>query len=202
MKKRKRTMVWIDPRFLIGGALVLGSIVAVSGLVHATSATTPMYQASTTLLPGEVITEEQIEVVEVRLGETEPSYIAASEDPVGKVATVTIPSGQLIPHASIASESLSTRVAVVVSVQGVLPASVTRGSSVDLWSAAALAGGAFSSPTVLLHDAIVAEVVEDDGIIADRSSVRVELLVDRESVAALLAALANQDSLSIIAEAS
>jgi hypothetical protein len=86
---------------------------------------------------------------------------------------------------------------VVVSVSGVLAASIGPGSVVDVWSAAEVDSGHFGPPAVLVDSATVVRLVDSQGLIA-RDSVSVEVQVPRNEVATVLESLANGDVISIV----
>lgn len=103
---------------------------------------------------------------------------------------------------SVGARTGTTAASVVVAVEGPLARSVVISSRVTLWASAPSAGGArgFDAPTALVPDATVVQIIESTGLISAGSGVKVELLVPRERLAAVLAAMANGAALAIVAD--
>lgn len=189
---------WLDPRFVIGAALVVASIVGVWLVVQAAGRSTEVWTATEPLLPGSTVAEGDVELTSMQLANVDQVYLTAGESPVGMLVTSTIGEGEALPLSALGDEASVDLAPLVIDVAGGVPSSVEPGSVVDIWSAAPAEQGAFEAPTVLVDGAIVVGIQEDEGLIADRSSVRIEVLVERTGTAALLDAIANEHSLSLV----
>ncbi len=188
-----------DPRLLVGLALVVASVVGVVALVLALDDTIEVYSARDVLTPGERVRPGDLEVSVVRLDAASPRYLAPGGVPEeGVVVTRTIGAGELVPVAAVADEELAGFTSVVISVGGSVPARVEAGALVDVWAASEDETGRFAEPEVLVERATVVGLTEDGSIVMPGDVSAVEVLVPRSRVPRVLAALANEDALSIV----
>ncbi|MEJ6555133.1 hypothetical protein PQI51_08910 [Microbacterium esteraromaticum] len=186
-----------DLRFVIGVVLVVASVAGVWLLVSSSRQTVPVLQATRTVLPGETISSAELQVVEVGLGALTDSYLAPQSLEPGAVAVRTLTPGELVPLAAVGDADELRTTAVVISSTAV-PADVTAGTVVELWHAPPLEDGrAFEEPRILVGDAVVAAVAEEEGMLAG-SRTDVEVIVDRADVADVLAAITGGDALSLV----
>lgn len=186
-----------DLRFVIGLVLVIASIAGVWLLVSSSRQTAPVLQTTRTVLPGERISSAELQVVEVGLGSVTDSYLAPQSLEPGAVAVRTLAAGELVPLAAVGDADELRTTSVVISSTAV-PAEVTAGTSVELWHAPPVEDGrAFEKPRILVGDAIVAHVAEEEGMLAGRRT-DVEVIVDRADTADVLAAIAGGDALSLV----
>jgi hypothetical protein len=189
---------WFDPRFGIGVALVLASVLGVLWIVSTADHTVSVYSASAELSPGQRIHASDLVVQSVRLGGVGDKYLTRSDVPdAGLVVTRSVAAGELVPVSAVGAAAGVDIASVVVNVRGQLPQSVVSGTVVDLWSARATEQGAFGPPSVLVASATVVRVVEPDGFVAGGGQ-SVELLVSRSKTASVLEAAANQDAMSLV----
>lgn len=187
---------WMDPRLVVGVALVLASLAGVWLVVEQSARSEQAWSATRTLLPGDTIAAGDVAPVDVRLPQSSSLYLPAGTDPVGMVVASTVGEGEVLPTRAVGDAAAAERAAVVIDVGEGLPTAVRAGAHVDVWTAAPTAEG-FAAPAVLVDDAIVVGVVEDEGIIA-AAGVRLELLVPRDETAALLEALSNEHAVSVV----
>ncbi|MGW9627046.1 SAF domain-containing protein [Microbacterium sp. NPDC055521] len=186
-----------DLRFLIGVALVLASIAGVWVLVSTSRQTAPVLQATRTVLPGETISSAELQVVEVGLGALSDSYLAPQSLKPGAVAVRTLTAGELVPLAAVGDPDALRTTSVVIRSTAV-PADVSAGAVVELWHAPPIdEGRAFEEPRILVADAVIARVAEEDGMLAG-GRIDVEVVVDRADVADVLAAITGEDAISIV----
>lgn len=186
-----------DLRFLIGVVLVVASVAGVWLLVSTSRQTTPVLQATRTVLPGETISSAELQVVEVGLGALGDSYLAPQSLEPGAVAVRTLTAGELVPLAAVGDPDDLRTTSVVIRSTAV-PADVTGVAVVELWHAPPLEDGrAFEAPRILVADAVIARVAEEDGMLAGART-DVEVVVDRDDVADVLAAITGGDAISIV----
>lgn len=186
-----------DLRFVIGLVVVIASVAGVWLLVSSSRQTAPVLQTTRTVLPGETISSAELQVVEVGLGPVAGSYLAPQSLEPGAVAVRTLAAGELVPLAAVGDPDELRTTSVVISSTAV-PAEVTAGTSVELWHAPPVEDGrAFEKPRILVGDAIVAHVAEEEGMLAGRRT-DVEVIVDRADTADVLAAIAGGDALSLV----
>lgn len=189
--------MWADARFVIGVVLVLVSIAGVWFVVASSRQTVPVYAATRTLVPGESISPSELRVVDVALGSLEGAYASGDTLPPDAVATRTIPAGELIPAAAVGAASEVRTTTIVVPISTAIPASVEVGTPVEVWAAPLDEQGVRQAPRILVADAAVAALTSSDSVMATNAP-SVELVVPRESVADVLAALAGEATLSVV----
>ena len=208
----RRRSFWFDPRFAIGLALVVVSVLGVDALVNAANASVQVLAARSTLTPGERVHVSDLVPTSVRVGRTAGLYLEASDVPSsGLVVTRSVAAGELVPQTAVGSRAGQSLTSVVVSVDSALAASIVPGSRVDLWSAhtsvpATAASGSDDSsvapdssgaPTVLVSAAIVVRLVDQKNLVASNGSA-VELLIPKSETATVLDAMANGAVLSVL----
>ena len=188
---------WADARFFLGIVLVVASVAGVWLLVTASRQTVPVLAATRTIVPGEVVSADELRVVDVALGASETTYLPPDALGDGLIATRTIGAGELVPAAAVgAAESARTTTVVIRSATDV-PAAVTAGTVVEVWSAPAEEQGRHGIPSILIADATVVSVVQDDSMIGGGAA-SLELVIARSDVAATLAAIAAESALSVV----
>ncbi|WP_206447269.1 hypothetical protein [Agrococcus sp. KRD186] len=187
---------WMDPRLVIGVVLVLVSLAGVWFVVQQASRTETAWAATRTLLPGDIVAAGDVEQVDVRLPQSQDRYLDAAADPVGMLVASTVGAGEVLPVRVLGDAASEDRSAVVVDIEGALPRAVRTGSLVDVWTAAPTEDG-YEAPAVLIDDAIVVGVLEDEGILAS-SAQQLELLVPTGETSLLLEAMSNEHVLSVV----
>lgn len=196
----ERGAVRLDPRLLIGLALVAGSTAGVWGLVAGLDDTTEVYAVAETATPGTRLDGDDLVVRSVRIDGGADHYLEVGRvDGDGIVVTRTIGAGELVPADAVGTADSVSVASVVVATRGPLPSGVGPGTRVDVWSAAVLEHGAYDAPSVLVPGAEIAGIVTDDGLVGAGDTGRVEVLVPRARVAALLQALAAGDAIDLVA---
>lgn len=198
-RDKKRRTFWFDPRFAVGIALVILSVVGVVGLVSAADSSIDVLAARSTLVPGQRVMASDLIETSVRAGRPAELYLRSSEVPTGGVVlTRAIAEGELVPASAVGSVASVQLTSVVVSLNTTLPASVVAGARVDVWSARQVDNGTFAAPTVLVSSAIVVRLVDEKSLVAAGTGSSVELLVPKLSVASVLEAIANDAALSVV----
>ncbi|WP_127820532.1 SAF domain-containing protein [Microbacterium sp. CPCC 204701] len=192
-----RRAFWGDARFFLGILLVVASVAGVWLVVAAARQTAPTYAAARTIVPGEVISAGDLRVVDVALGPLGDTYVSADDLDDAAVATRTIAAGELVPTASVGAADSARTTSVVVRSTVDVPASVTAGTVVEVWSAPPLGQGEYDEPRILVADATVVSVTRDDSMIGGGAAA-LELVIPRADVAATLAAMADEAALSVV----
>lgn len=196
---KRRRRFWFDPRFAIGLALVAVSVVGVVALFSATDASSEILAARSPLTPGQKVTAADLVAVRVRVSAADHLYLHERDIPAaGVVVTRAVAPGELVPTAAVGSAASLQLASVVLQLEGKLPASVSAGSSVDVWSAPAVEGGTFGPPTVLVSSAIVVKVTTDSTLVAGDAATSVEVLIPRFATARVLEAVANKAALTVV----
>lgn len=187
----------IDPRIVIGTMLIVASVVGVWAVVDSADRSSPVYIASETLSVGDTVSEENLEAVHVRLEAAGDRYLSRMPD-ANVVITRTVLKGEFVPLSSVKSGARVQVSAVVIESATRLPGSVEPGSLVDVWAAEQQDDGSFAPPVVVVGEASVVRVVEQQGLVAGAGGSTVEVLIPTGSVASMLAAIAGQSSISIV----
>lgn len=188
---------WSDLRFLLGIGLIVVSIAGVWFVVAASRQTVPVFAASRTIVPGEAVTSDDLQVVEVALGRIEDAYASPASFEPGSIALRTISAGELVPGSAIGAADEARTTTVVVMSATVIPAAVGPGATVEVWAAPQLERGVFDTPRILVAAATVVSVEDDDSVMG-RTGTAVELVIERADVAETLAAVAAGASMSIV----
>lgn len=190
-----------DPRLLIGLVLVAASVVGVVGLLTAVDHRTRVYAAATPLNPGDRIGREDLVERTVALDGAETLYLKADELPEGGLIVVrTVRDGELLPRTAVGDAASARSTSLVLELASTVSGSVQPGASVDVWSTSLDADTReFGAPTVLVPDAVVVRVIEDDALVSSSSGGAVEVLVPRSRVARILQAQAAGDVLAVVA---
>ncbi|UQN15256.1 SAF domain-containing protein [Gulosibacter sp. ACHW.36C] len=186
----------VDPRLVIGIVLVAGSIAGVVGVVQSTAQTTTVYALGQAVAAGETITAEQLTAVEVSAATPTELYLTdASAD--SYIATRPIGAGELVPLTAL-GEADTSSAAVVVSIPGELPGGVGTGTTVEIWSAAAGERmGTYDAPQVIVAEAQVIRVIEQDDFVAT-AQVDVELRIPDGEIATVMSATSNGARLQLV----
>jgi hypothetical protein len=191
--------VSLDPRLVIGLALVVGSVAGVVTIITSTDRSVQVYAARGPLSPGDRIDANDLELQNVRLDVGSAVYLTPSDIPHrGIVVTRSVSEGELIPVSATGSVAGLTSTSIVLSVDSQLAASIRSGAVVDIWAGAEIENGVFGPPIVIVSDATVVRLVSSDSIVGGGDTTAVEVLVPKLNVAQVLEAVANDDAISII----
>lgn len=197
-ERTERGALRVDPRLLIGIALIAASTVGVWALLDGLDDSTEAYAARGTITSGTRIEADDLDVASVRLGTAAGRYLAPGDLPEGGLVVVrTIEAGELIPESAVDTVDRTGLATVVVPARGALPGSLGPGATVDVWAAHRADRDTYEPPAVLVAGAEIAAVHEAEGMV-DTGSTSVELLIPREKVAALLEALAAGDAVDLV----
>lgn len=195
--RRRRVL---DPRILIGVALIAASALGTTALVGALTRTVVVYRADGPIVAGDRVTSARLAPATVRLGDAAALYLSGALPEEGLVATRSIAAGEMVPRSAVGTDVAVHSATVVVDLASPLAAGVAVGSTVDLWSAAKADPNEnrYAAPVVLVGDAVVSRVVAPTGLIAGSAKDSVELQVPRDEVASVLAAQAGGARLSAV----
>ena len=191
--------VALDPRLLIGVALVVASVAGVWAIVAAADETVQVYVASGPLSAGDRVDVSDVQQRSVRLDAAAELYLVpGSIPPEGLVLTRTVGAGELLPVSATGSVDGLRLTALVLSMDGQLSEAVAAGSVVDVWASRETETGQFGAPATLVTGATVVRLVASDSIVGAGETTAVEVLVPRSKVARVLEAIANDDAISIV----
>lgn len=190
---------WFDPRFAIGLALVVVSVLGVFALVTAADTSDRFYAARVALSPGDRVHRNDLLEQNVRLASAGTHYLIEHDIPeAGLIMTKAVAAGELVPTSAVGSAAGLTVAPVVVAVNGGLAKAIDAGAVVDLWASHESEDHLFGPPTVLVSSATVVRLIKPEGIVTAGSGGSVELLVPRAKTARVLEAIADDDKLSLV----
>ncbi|MGN6501543.1 MAG: SAF domain-containing protein [Pseudolysinimonas sp.] len=196
----------LDPRLLIGIGLVVASVAGVVAVVGAADRRIAVYVAGATIAPGQHVDADDLVVRQVALDDAPTLYLTAADLPAtGLVATSVIRRGELVPRAAVGSIEGSDSTALVLQLTGDVSESVIAGASVDVWASAAgsvdpgaIEDPGFGPPVVIVPDATVVRLLEDDGFVSASDGRSIEVLIPRSRIARVLQAIADGDALAVV----
>lgn len=188
---------WGDVRFLLGILLIAASVAGVWFVVSSSRQTVPVLAAAHTIVPGQAVTDSDLRVVEVALGQVGEAYVTPASIVEGAVAVRTIPAGELLPASALGDADASRTTSVVLRSASDVPASVEAGAVVEVWAAPLVERGTYDTPRILVADATVAAVTRDDSMMGGGAAT-LEIVIPRADVAAVLAAIADDSALSAV----
>lgn len=197
--QRRGRGVAIDPRLVIGLALVGISVIGVWGVVAAADETIPVYAATTPLAPGDRVRVDDLTQRAVKIDDAGTLYLVPGDIPdAGVVVTRPVGAGELVPFAAVGSAESVRLASIVLSVDGQVASAVVPGATVDLWASREGENGEFGVPSAVVTGAVVVRLVESEGFVGAGETTAVEVLVPRGRIARLLESVANDDAVSIV----
>jgi hypothetical protein len=186
----------------VGILLVCASIVGVIALVESVDRTIGVYAARADVPVGAELTEADFRIVPVRLGEVEGLYRTAGEGlPDNAVAQRLISAGELLPASGVGPADALERKPVGLTIEDPLPTGTATGDRVDVWVSPRGEGNEFGAPELLLEGAEIYDYTEADSALGATQSARVFVLVDDETLPALLDALSNEARIAVVVNA-
>jgi hypothetical protein len=192
---RLRRPGWRDPRLLSGLVLIAGAVALGSWVVSSAQHTVPVYVARGALVPGTAVAPDDLAVAQVRLTDAALERYVRADGPLPENAVVVrvVGDGELVARSALGSpQDLDVR-AVAVPLRGTVPADLAAGALVDLW----LTPPDAVSPTELAQGVVVQEVAEQGGGLASGSAT-VHVLVPRQDLPRVLAALSSDGDVAVV----
>jgi len=172
----------------------------VAAIVVRAERTTTVYAAADALVVGDRIHPADLTQLNVRLDAAADLYLTPDHVPAeGVLVTRTVVAGELIPASAVGTVKGELVTSLVVTLRGMLAGGVQAGSVVDVWAASQGDDARYAPPGILVPGATVVRVVEKSGLLASTDPPMVEILVPKNSVSAVLEAIANDDAISIVA---
>ncbi|GAB3385326.1 hypothetical protein GCM10027568_02220 [Humibacter soli] len=189
---------WVDPRFVVGILLIAASVVGVCVLLATQNRSVEVYTARNTLVAGDRVRPGDLELTSVRVPSASDVYLTRAALPRDAVVVRSVPRGELVPASAVGETADAALTSVVVKASGPAAAAVDKGAVVDVWAAHSTDDKDYRPPTVLVPGAVVASVARDDSLVADRSTVSIEMRVPSNRVASVLQAIADGRALSVV----
>ncbi|GAA4474261.1 flagellar protein FlgA [Enteractinococcus fodinae] len=198
--RRIRPPGWRDPRLLIGLLLVALSVTGVVALVQSIDERQGYWAASTDIVPGAQVTAEDFHIVQASISESAEHYWEAdTELPPEFLVSSTILQGELLTQRQVAQSDPDGRQQVGVRVSEDMPASVTIGSRVDVWVAAAREDGrGYEEPTKMISNAEVTGTDNNTSAFAAANTTTVYMMLAQDAVPPVLDAQANDAKIALV----
>lgn len=157
------------------------------------------YLVPTRSIPvGANLTNEKFRLIHINLGQIAGSYLSNANAPKG-FAQTTLTAGQLVSKTSISPWAPATVERIVVTNKTQLGSGVHAGARVSIWSAKRLENNQFDVPKRLVAHATVARVIKGSAVFGSQNQ-QVEVLVNPTQTPALLAAMASESPIFLVAE--
>ncbi|BCW84914.1 flagellar protein FlgA [Arthrobacter sp. NicSoilE8] len=196
---RLKAPSWKDPRLLIGILLVLLSVSGVVAVIGSADKTNKLYAAKEPIAVGQSISADDLEAVDVRLGDVEAFYLTVSAGLAeGDVALQRIEKHQLVPRQSLGRADALDRKPVAIPVETALPDQVVPGARVDVWVSKPDSARGFDRPVLLLPGAEVTAVAPGSSALGASKSTVLLVLVTDQQMPELLGAQANGAKVSAV----
>lgn len=173
---RNRPPGWRSPRLIVGLALVAGSVLLGARLMASADDTVAVWAAASDQAAGATLGVDDVERRQVRFPDarTADAYLSAEEAlPEDATLSRSVSAGELLPRAALAAEEQEDLVEVPVSLAADdLPATVRRGSVVDVWVAPppSGAGPRAGAATKVLQEVVVVAVPRAAGSLAPQAT--------------------------------
>jgi hypothetical protein len=111
--RRVQTPSWLDPRLLLGLALVLGSVLVGAKVVTAANHSYRMLAVNRDLAAGTVLSTAELSTVHVRLSSSSrAAYLDSAGKAVGRRLNRALARGELVPAAAVATPAALTTVTI------------------------------------------------------------------------------------------
>lgn len=195
---RIRRPSWRDPRLLVGLALIALSVAAVVWIIRGADTTKPYVAAGRDLAPGTVLTEDDVIIVNVRVGSSE--YISGSDAVVGSVVDRAVGEGELLPASALVAADSYTSRAIALESSMPLARGVGVGSTVDVW--VTVGDDADARSELVGAGLAVTEIREAESSLGSGGGQTVYVAVPLAEVGDVLNAVSGDGQVSIVAAGS
>lgn len=191
---------WKDPKLLMGLLLIVISLVAVVGVINATNKTQTYYVANRDISVGDSVEPSDLKVVEVRLGEADGLYLAASEELNQSIhAKQHIQKGELISANALQEPDEQGRRQVAIVLDSTVASSFSAGDYADIWvSHQEENGTSYSAPIQVMQAAEISQINTEDSMIGSTGKTAVQILVTNTALAEVLDAINNESKINLV----
>ena len=185
---------WLDTRLVVGLLLVLLSVALGAKVVTEADERVQVWSVTRDLGADTPLGPDDVRITSVRLDDAAAAYVSAGEDLSGVVLRRPVGRGELLPVSAVARAGAREQRRMVIEVDRVGVAGLTKGRVVDVYVVPAETGDEDPGPPelVLAGVTVAEDVRSSDGAFggsSDRAGVTV--LVDRDDVPAVIDAVAH-----------
>jgi hypothetical protein len=149
-----KTPSWVDLRLVAGVMLVLISVAAGALVVASADSTHPVWAVRRSLAAGTVITQDDLQIVKVRLPDRRRYLPAGSgrraDDPVNETLSRSVAAGELLPRSAIAATPAGTTLTVPLTSDQA--PRISRGQEIELWLSSKTCRAVVILPGVTVQD--------------------------------------------------
>jgi len=151
-----------NSRLAMGLALFIIALTAASLISKEANRTVLVWASTGELAPGQVIEQSDLTSTSVLLAQSAKNYLSTSAQIIGTTVLTKISAGDLIPVAAIASEvSANNQRLVPLTIEiSDLPIALSRGDVIDIYAIAKTNAKESISPTLLVSEVSVEQVLE------------------------------------------
>lgn len=184
-------------RTLLGVTLVVSSVAVVGFVSSDRSDTQLVVAAKNALVVGQLLSVD--DVIEVRVPSTASFdlYFTRADLTPGSYPVRSLEAGELIPRSAVVTEKPDDDAVVTLELRVGSPAWLRSGVVAELWVSPHGANNSFAPPFVVSPEVVVVAVSREDGFAADQTASRVDVLVPRRHLPAVLHALANKHTIHL-----
>jgi hypothetical protein len=179
-------------RTLLGVSLVVSSVAVVGFVTNDRSDSQLVLSAKNALVVGQIMGVD--DVVEVRVPNAAPFdlYLKSTDLVPDSYPARSLEPGELIPRSALVTKKPHDDAVVTLELRVGSPAWLRSGVVAELWVSPHSANNSFAPPFVVSPEVVVVAVSREDGFAADQTTSRVDVLVPRRHLPAVLHALANK----------
>ena len=151
-----------NSRLAMGLALFIIALTAASLISKEANRAVLVWASTGELAPGQVIEQSDLTSTSVLLAQSAKNYLSTSAQIIGTTVLTKISAGDLIPVAAIASEvSANNQRLVPLTIEiSDLPIALSRGDVIDIYAIAKTNAKESISPTLLVNEVSVEQVLE------------------------------------------
>ena len=192
--------VYVSPRYIFGLILIISSFASAFVISRAADRTYLVWSASVDLAPGEVLTQEDLLAVRVRLPDNAEQYLDATRDITGASVLRSIGAAELIPSFALSSKVIQKLKVVPVSIpREWAPVELQSGSIVDVYAIPNQTSAQFSQERIRTR-LLLAEISIDNVDLSSRDlggRIGISLLVPEAEVAKLVSVMSDHQFLLV-----
>ena len=184
---------------IVGVVIVVISVIAINFAIKKLSGTHEFLVASAPAAAGTPLKDLPTTTLSLNLGQASADYLDSNAKLTGLVLSQPISNGNLLMKRDVvASDQNAELVRLAISTKNALPTKLESGTAVDVWAAINDGGGQYGEPDLIAQNV---QVFDNSGTAAlfGEGSNKVELVVAREMVKPILAAVLHADAISVVA---
>ncbi len=190
---------WRDPRLLSGVLLVLASVAGVMLLLAQMDRTVGVYAARVDLAYGQQLSEAELKVVQVNLGEAEEHYwLSQDELPTPMVALRSMKTDELIAKNALDHAPPAGEQSLLLSLPTENASGLSSGDEIEVWVAQRTGPQEYADPELIVDRAVLAEITDDQTAWASAQRTKARIWLDSARVQQVLKAQSTQSQIYLV----